>query len=322
MRQSDHAILLINTGSPHTTEVSEVRRYLRHFLSDPRIIGAPAPLRWLLVNGIIAPLRAPASARKYRRIYTHEGSPLVFLTERLARKMSDLSGTKVYTCMRYNQNSTRHALRQAIVDGIHHLTLIPLFPHYAISSWESAVEQVRAEHAPFCDTLSLEVVPPYYDAPLYIGAVAHEIATRVNPGTHLLVSLHGLPLSQAYAYRHDPDRDYVSQTDTTVELLTQHPLLRDLRLTIETAYQSRFGHSRWLSPNTRERLSKLPSEGSSEVAVVCPGFVCDCLETLWEIEIDGRAVFEKAGGRTFTFIPCPNDSDAMARCLLRLPQNG
>ncbi len=321
MRQSDHAILLINTGSPRSTEVGEVRRYLRHFLCDPRIIGAPAPLRWLLVNGIIAPLRALSSARKYRRIYTDEGSPLVFLTERLARKMSDLSGTKVYTCMRYNQGSTQQALRQAVADGIRHLTLIPLFPHYAISSWESAVEQVRAEHAPFCDILSLEVVPPYYDAPAYIDAVAHEIATRVKPGTHLVVSLHGLPLSQAHAYRHDPTRDYLTQTAKSVELLAQHPLLRNLRLTIEIAYQSRFGHSRWLSPNTRERLSKLPSEGSKEVAVVCPGFVCDCLETLWEIEIDGRAVFEKAGGRTFTFVPCPNDSDDMVRCLLELPQN-
>lgn len=320
--KSDHAILLINTGSPRSTRVSDVRHYLSHFLYDPRIIGMPAPLRWLLVKGVIAPFRAASSARKYRTIYTEEGSPLVTLTEKLARRMADLGGAGVYTCMRYHRGSTRAALDQAVADGNHRITLIPLFPHYAMSSWESAVEHVRDIHRAHYPFLDLKVVRPYYDAPLYIDALAKNIAAVAEPHTHLLVSLHGLPLSQVRPYSGDPGRDYVSQTDTTVELLAQHPLIQALDLTIEKSYQSRFGPTRWLSPGTRVRLSELPHEGVRRVAVVCPGFVCDCLETLWEINIDGRAVFEKAGGDHLTFIPCPNDSDDMVRCLLRLPQNG
>lgn len=318
----NHAILLINTGSPASTEVRDVRSYLTHFLTDPRIIGLPELPRQLLVRGIIAPFRAPASARKYAMIYTEEGSPLVFLTERLARKMQELGGCRVYTCMRYTPGSVRAALELAQAEGIRHLSLIPLFPHYAISSWETAVEYAREVHRELSSPIRLEVVRPYYDDPLYIRALAEKVVEATTPGTHLVVSFHGIPLYQVRPYADDPARDYVGQTDTTLRLLSEHPLLRELNLSIEKAYQSRFGHNKWLSPSTLSRLTALPGEGTKRVAVICPGFVCDSLETIWEIDIEAKEQFRKAGGEELTFIPCPNDSTLMARSLLGLVQNG
>lgn len=313
-------ILLINTGSPDSYEVADVRRYLRGFLTDPRILSMPRVLRHLLVKGIIAPFRAPRSAKKYKAIWWKEGAPLTILTERLAEKVQAISGIPTTTAMRYTPGSYTEALDWAEAIDATEMVAVPLFPHYAMSSYESAIAHLQDCYQAKPYSFTVTSVPPYFGHPLYIEAVVEPILKVVKPRSHLLFSYHGIPLSQTVPYLGIENQDYEWQCRRTTELVMAHPSIQALDLTYEVSFQSRFGNNRWLAPATKARLKALPQEGKECVAVVCPSFVCDCLETEEEIGVEGRETFLQAGGTSFTLVTCPNDSDLMVKAIIQLTQ--
>lgn len=306
-------ILLLNTGSPLSTAPREVQRYLGDFLTDERVIQLPTILRTLLVRGIIAPFRAPKSAQKYRLIWSEGRSPLLSYTEDLAQALEQISDLPTFVAMRCNRGSTEQALADAVARGIEELTLLPLFPHYAMSSFESAVAQVVTLAQKHHPELQLTCLAPYALRPEYIQLVAKQVAEYAPPQSRLLLSFHGIPLKQARPYEGNPSKDYQYQCLEMTKQLMADPRLQDLKLSHEVAYQSRFGTTKWLTPATDDRIQALPTEGYDSVAVLCPSFVCDNLETLWEIAIQERERFLQRGGKSLTLIPCLNASEELAQ---------
>lgn len=307
--------ILVNTGSPATLAVSDVRSYLSDFLTDKRVINMPRLLRIPIFKWFVAPRRAPHSAEKYAMIWEEEGSLLVIKTHSLARKLQHESGFPVFVVMRYSQESIEETLKELNDETVANAYIVPLFPHYAMSSFETAVAHIQDWYDRAGHSFYLMSLRPYYDNALYIDALVEQIAQNVKPQQHLLFSYHGIPISQTRAYKGNPYKDYEWQTTETTRLVMSHPSIESLNLTYEIAYQSRFGNNKWLAPTTEQRLLELPSEGHKSIAVVCPSFVCDCLETLWEIGIEGKEKFVQAGGSELTLVPCPNDSDLMVRAI-------
>lgn len=317
-KSDNTAIVLINMGSPLALSVKEVRRYLINFLTDPRIIGLSTLSRHALVRGIIAPLRAKKSLKRYERIWTPEGPLLRLYSHRLANKMEALSGIPVRCAMRYEHKTTEIILRELISMGKREIILVPLFPHYAISSYETAILHVRDIAQKLgAERLSLRCVAPYHAHPLYVESLARSIAAQILPGDHILFSFHGIPLYQVKPYVGQAIRDYPRQCKATVREVLGHPSLSTIKgLTHEICYQSRFGHHEWLSPATTDRVKALPSEGKKRVVVVCPSFVCDCLESVDEIGFEAKEDYLRAGGEELVFVPCLNDREDIAKALL------
>lgn len=307
--------LLTNTGSPCSCRVEDVREYLETFLTDPAVMGMPYLLRQLLVRGVIAPTRAPKSAERYRQIWLPEGAPLKVYSRQLADEIERLSGAPAYVAMRYEEGSVERALRQAEADGVTELISQPLYPHFASSSFGTVQDFVRRTYDRLRLGYQLIERGPFYDHPLFIRSLAEQIASAELPAdTHLIFSFHGIPLSQVKPYAGDPERDYPYQCRRTMELLQEQPEVRRLR-SCELVYQSRFGH-RWLAPELIKRLAALPTEGTKSVAVICPSFVADCLESLEEVGLQGRELFLRSGGDRLTLVSCPNGSSTLARALL------
>lgn len=305
-------ILLINTGSPDSFAVPDVRRYLREFLMDGRVLDLPWPLRAAIVYGCILPFRPKRSAHAYEKIWTFEGSPLVAITQRLATKLPFPTAV----CMRYGRLTPSRAIRTLRKAGAADLLLVPMFPHYALSSYESAVEHVRAGLRSEEPHMEMQVLPPFYRDPAYLGALAATAAPFITPQTdHVLFSYHGMPvrhLTKVSGGRSEATC-YVRQTQTTTAECASRLGLRPERYSI--SYQSRLGSDRWLEPHTDSELIRLAKSGVRNVAVMCPSFTTDCLETLEEIAIRGREAFLNAGGRHFEMVPALNDSDLWARAL-------
>lgn len=309
------AYLLTNTGSPRSLDVADVREYLVTFLTDPAVMGMPRLLRHLLVRGVIAPSRAPRSAERYRQIWLPEGSPLVVYGEKLRAEMERITGCPVYLAMRYEEGSVERALRRAQEEGVTELTSQPLYPHFASSSFGTVEHFIRTEYERLRPTYELVERGPFYRHPLYIRSLVEQVvAADLEPGTHLVCSFHGIPLSQVRPFRGDPERDYPTQCRETMELLLREPEVRERVGSAELVYQSRFGF-RWLGPELRKRLVALPGEGHRRIAVICPSFVTDCLESIEEVGIQGRDLFLAAGGESLTLISCPNASPSLAEAL-------
>lgn len=311
------AILLVNTGSPISPKAEDVERYLKDFLGDPRVMSIPSWIRKPLVQRVIAPRRAPQSAKKYESIWSTRGFPLQYLTEELAAKMSRIGALPVYAAMRYNRGSVDKALRQAASDGVESLVICPMMPHYAMSSYESAVAHVVERHQEGSFSFELLSVRPYFDHPTYIDLLVNQIVEHVPERTHLLFSYHSIPHAQAKPYAGNQEKDYRAQCEMMTQLICTSEKIKALNLTHEMAYQSRFGNKRWLSPFTSDRIAQLPRE-HKEIAVICPSFVCDNLETSWEINIYERQRFVDAGGNDLILVPCPNASDLCAQALLEV----
>lgn len=310
------AHLIINTGSPRSLDVADVREYLSTFLTDPAVMGMPKMLRHLLVKRIIAPTRAPKSAERYRQIWLPEGSPLVVYGEQLRAEMERLSGSPVYLAMRYEEGSVERALLRAAEEGVTELISQPLYPHFASSSFGTVAHFVREEYERLRPPYKLQERGTFYRHPLYIRSLVEQVlAADLEPGVHLIFSFHGIPLSQVRPFRNDPERDYPSQCREMMRLLLEQPEVKELIGSSELAYQSRFGF-RWLTPELTKRLAALPAEGHRRVAVICPSFVTDCLETIQEVGIQGRDLFLASGGESLTLISCPNASTSLAEALL------
>lgn len=318
------AVLLMNLGSPDTTSVKDVRSYLNEFLMDERVIDIPAIPRALLVKGIISMFRAPRSAKAYRSIWTEEGSPLVWLTKQLKDAIQDRTEMPVEICMRYGNPSTAKVLKKMHDEHTHleEIVLFPLYPHYAMSSYETAVVQVQEMHKEAGYSSVVKVVEPFYDDPTYINALGASITSYLDTEyDKILFSYHGIP--ERHIRKGDSTGCHCLKTKDCCETKSEahircyrHQTFKTTKLVsaalniphqkYEHSFQSRLGRDPWLTPYTAVRLKELPGEGIRKLVIVCPAFVSDCLETLEEIAEEGREIFLKAGGETFTVVPCLN----------------
>lgn len=312
---------MVNLGSPDSTSVGDVRRYLNEFLMDGRVIDTPWPLRRFIV-GMILINRPRESAHAYEKIWTLEGSPLVVISRNVRKKLQERVRMPVELAMRYQNPSIESAVKKLRERGVDELLLIPLFPHYAMSSYETAVVRVKEVAAKLAPQMRIAVQPPYFDAPDYIAALAASAKDYLETGyDHLLFSFHGIPerhLKKSDATgRHcltvpncceaaSPAQAtcYRAQCFKTVAAFVKLAEVPAGKFSV--SFQSRLGRTPWLKPYTDFELAELPKRGVKKLLVICPAFVSDCLETLEEIGIRGRETFLQAGGREFAQIPCLN----------------
>jgi ferrochelatase len=323
---SKRAVLLVNLGSPESTSVPHVRRYLREFLGDERVIDIkPRWLAKLLVNCVITPTRAPKSAKAYREIWTSEGSPLVVTSKSVRQKLAAELGAEapVYLAMRYDQPSIASVLAQMVIDGVTDVLLFPQYPHYAMSSWETVVVKVQEEAAKLIRPLAIETVQPFFEDADYIEALYQVTAPYLAmPHDMLLVSYHGIPVrhlrkadsSMAHCTQVNDCCNtcspahatcYKSQVLKTTQAFVQRAGISAANHTV--SFQSRLVGEPWLTPYTDFELERLPKEGKKRLLVMTPAFVADCLETLEEIAGEGKEQFMHAGGTWFQHVPCLND---------------
>jgi len=329
------AVLLVNLGSPDSPRVADVRRYLRQFLMDPRVLDVAWPLRALVV-GLILIRRPRQSAHAYRTIWTPAGAPLIVTSRNLQRRLQERAGVPVELAMRYQNPSIEAALDALLRRGVTRLHVIPLFPHYAMSSYETAVERVKAVAARRAPYLALTIEPPYFAAPDYLAALVASAEPYLRQGyDHLLFSFHGVPERQLR--KSDPTGQHCLTARNCCQVASpahrfcyRHQCLRTTgefvaRAAIPSgqwsvAFQSRLGRDPWLRPYTDQELTRLAAAGVKKLLVICPAFVADCLETLEEIGLRGRATFLAAGGREFAQIPCLNEHPLWITALAKMVQ--
>jgi protoporphyrin/coproporphyrin ferrochelatase len=319
MNQS--SVLLVNLGSPDSPSVPDVRRYLREFLMDGRVLDAPWPVRFFVVNCCILPSRPKHSAEAYRKIWTKEGSPLVAMGRKVQRLLQDRIDVPVELAMRYQNPSIANAVLELHHQKVRDLLVIPMFPHYAMSSFETAVERVKEVAGRLAPEMNVRIAPPYYDDRRYIAALVSSAAEELErPFDHLLFSFHGLP--ERHLRKSDPTCSHCLKVENCCETLSiahrtcyraqclatvQAFLRKSWVPSHSVAFQSRLGKDPWLTPHTEDELRRLASIGIKRLCVICPAFVADCLETLEEIGMRGREIFLSAGGREYRLIPCLND---------------
>jgi ferrochelatase len=313
-------ILLVNSGTPETPDARGVRRFLRRFLADPRVVELPR-LLWLpFLYGVILPLRPRRVALKYRQIWSASGSPLRELSERLKAELAGalaqrmLAPLSVEVGMLYSAPDVRAALSRLHESGAQRILVLPLFPQYCGATTGAVYDQVAAQLRRWRALPELRLIADYHEHPGYIEALRLSVAEHWQAHgrtSHLLVSFHGIP--ERYVQQGDP---YFSRCQMTARLLADELMLRDGEWSV--SFQSRFGPADWLKPYTAGVLGSMPARGVREVSVVCPGFAVDCLETLEEIAIENRAVFMRAGGQRYEYVPALNARPAHAQCLADL----
>lgn len=327
------ALLLMNLGSPDSIAVKDVKKYLDEFLMDERVIDSPYILRALLVKGIIVPFRSPKTAHAYSTIWTKEGSPLVLLTKQLRAALQLQTDMPIEIAMRYGNPSPQKAFED-LKNKYPHLdevVLLPLYPHYAMSSYETAVEYAKKIHTKGKYPFRLSIIPPYYNDADYINAMAENIKPYLSqPYDHILFSYHGIP--ERHIHKSDPTGSHCLQSPdccevdspahatcyryqcfTTTQLVAAQLNIPKEKYSI--SFQSRLGRTPWLKPYTDFRLEEMPKEGIKNLLILCPAFVSDCLETLEEIAIRGKESFINAGGQSYTMIPCLNVSPAWIKTI-------
>lgn len=315
-------VLLVNLGSPDSPEVPDVRRYLDEFLMDEKVIDIPWLLRVLLVKGIILNTRPKKSAEAYAQVWTPEGSPLITISQSLHRSLQVQNPFPVELAMRYGNPNIQSGLKKLLAQGVKRLLLLPLYPHYAMSSVETVVDKVKAELKELKADLSLEIFPPFYEHPRYIEALVENTRPWLEDPYDLLVfSYHGLPVR--HLLKSDPTGShcqkvadcchvpsaarktcYRAQVFATTEAFVKKAGIPPEKYRV--TFQSRLGRTPWLEPFTDLELEAWPKQGIKRVKVMCPAFVSDCLETLEEIAMRGKESFLAAGGEDLQLIPCLN----------------
>ena len=297
-------VLLINLGTPDAPEAAAVRRYLAEFLSDRRVIEIP-PIAWKpILHGIILRTRPKKSAHAYKQVWTEHGSPLAAITRRqadaLQQRLGD--GVTVEWAMRYGNPGIRPAIERMKAAGCERILAAPLYPQYCAATTATANDAVFAALAPMRWQPALRTLPPYHDDPLYIGAlkdsIERQLAALDFTPDRLLLSFHGMP--QRTLQLGDP---YHCHCRKTARLLAEQ-----LSIGVDVAFQSRFGRAKWLEPATDKVLAAYPAQGVKKIAIAAPGFAADCIETIEELGIRGRATFADAGGTHFGLLDCLNDS--------------
>lgn len=330
-------ILLVNLGSPASPQPADVARYLDEFLMDPDVLDIAAPLRAALVKGIIVPTRSKTSARAYAKIWTAAGSPLIVFSEAIRSALERRTGVPVGLAMRYGEPAIGRAIDDLLARSASGatMTVVPLYPHYAMASTRTVETAVAAACA--ARGIAYAITPPFFDAARYLDALAARIrADAPADRDYLLFSYHGIP--QRHLRKVDPTGGHCRggagaccQTPSPAHatcyrhqvIAATHGVAARLGLSPDRygiAFQSRLG-SGWLQPFTDRELAELPGRGVKRLAVVCPSFVADCLETLEEMALRGRETFLAAGGREFTYVRCLNDDAAWIDALAELSAN-
>ena len=321
-------VLLINLGTPDAPTPEAVGRYLREFLMDGFVIDVPFPLRWFLVNVVIVPRRKHQSARLYQKIHSEQGSPLLVNTSKLALEVERVlaNGTDGYVvdfAMRYGNPSIASALASLAAKDVKQIIVAPLYPQYAESSFETAIVETQRRASELgCGDL-LQFLPPFYDQPAFISACAQQAVGVLNGDSseHIVFSFHSLP--ERHVRRLDKTKQhclvkpdccneinllnrncYRAQCMSTARAIANELGLSADRYTV--SFQSRLGRAKWLQPVTEEVFRDLARRNIKRVAVLCPSFVADCLETLEEISLRGRKVFIDSGGEKFSLVPAVN----------------
>lgn len=338
-------VLVVQLGTPDSTDVKDVRRYLREFLNDPLVIDIPAPLRSLLLNGVILPFRPRKSAEQYSKIWTDEGSPLLIHTTNLAEALdAELGdGYRVAVGMRYQNPSIASALEQLTAAGCEQVVIAPMFPQYSSAAYGSAVNRALEVAASMHNPPTTKTLAPFYDQPGFIESVSEIAAPLIREfnADHVLFSYHGLPQHQVHA-KDSPGAQFIdrpgccrldgpensncyrAQSYKTTDLVAAHLGLQEGLFS--TAFQSRMAGTKWIEPYTDGVLSDLVSNGVRRLAVLTPSFTADCLETLEEIGIRLRTQWLDEGGEDLALIPCVNSTPTwtaalagMVRELAQLP---
>ena len=325
MSENTTGILLINLGSPKKLTKKSVREYLKVFLSDDYVLDLPKILQQIILRVFILPFRPKKTLEAYELIWTPEGSPLIISTESIAKKLSLKTGWDVDYAMRYEDPSIENALLNFKNKGIYKIIVISLYPHNALATTITTEIETRIVANKLSEDFELVFTKPFFDNEIYINAIANTIKPCIEKASFekIVFSYHGIPKRQAKKTDEtgehcfsdsncceiagDGSKDcYRSHTRIASDLTAKKLGLSDDQW--EVAYQSRLGPG-WLTPFTDKRLAELPEEGKKNIAVLCPSFISDCLETLEEIDIRGRKTFFDAGGKIMTYIPCLNDSE-------------
>ncbi|MHB0926354.1 MAG: ferrochelatase [Gallionellaceae bacterium] len=313
-------ILLVNLGTPDAPTPDAVRRYLKEFLSDPRVVEMPRALWWLILNGIILNTRPKKSAAKYAKVWLKEGSPLRVYTEKQTALLQGYLSqhTKapfvVDYAMRYGNPSIPSVLAKLKAQNCQRILVVPMYPQYAASTTATVCDIVFGELQQMRNMPALRTIRNFHDHPGYIKALANSINDywmKHGRPEKLLMSFHGLP-----NYTLDKGDPYHCECNKTARLLAQQLGLKAEQYAI--SFQSRLGNAEWLKPYTAATLKELGKQKLKRLDVVCPGFVADCLETLEEIALEGKEEFQHAGGGEYHYIPCLNDRNDWLHALTGL----
>ncbi|WP_394747840.1 ferrochelatase [Spongiimicrobium salis] len=319
-------VLLVNLGSPDSPTPKDVKPYLDEFLMDERVIDVSKVLRNILVRGIILQTRPKKSAAAYKKIWWEEGSPLIVISKRFTEKVRQRLDMPVALGMRYGSMTIKKALQELKDKGVDDVILVPLYPHYAMSSYETVVVKAMEEQQRFFPEMKMTTLPAFYKNEAYIKVLSESIAEGLKDFEydHILFSYHGIP--ERHIRKSDPTRFhckidgsccgvnsvahntcYRHQVYDTTERVKAYLGLPEEK--VSTSFQSRLAGDPWLKPYTDFEFERLAKEGKKRLAVITPAFVSDCLETLEEIAMEGKEQFEEAGGEQYKHIGCLNDSD-------------
>lgn len=327
------AVLMVNLGSPDSTSVPDVRRYLAEFLYDERVLDSPAPVRWTVLNLFILPRRPANSAKAYSRVWQPEGSPLIITSKRQRQLVQDRVDVPVHLAMRYGSPSIKDVMTQIIADGVERLLLMPMYPHYAMSSYETVVVRVMEEVNERAPQMKVELLQPFYNEADYLDALVESARPYLEGGyDKILFSFHGIP--ERHLRKSDPSHyhclctmDCCNSPHPAHSTCYRHQCFNTVKGFVErtgipadayfTSFQSRLGRTPWLTPYTDHTLIRFANEGVKKLLVICPSFVADCLETLEEISMAGKESFEKHGGEELIQIPCLNEHPAFIDFLVK-----
>ena len=315
MHQTKTGILLANLGTPDAPTPGAVKRYLRQFLSDKRVVDTSRLLWWPLLRGVILPIRSPRVAKLYQSVWMEEGSPLMVYSRRQQQALAArLPDTPVELGMSYGSPSLASAVDDLLAQGVEHIVVLPLYPQYSCSTVAAVWDELARILAKKRAIPGISFIRDYAEHPDYIHALAASV--RASFAVHgepdlLLLSYHGIP--QRYANQGD---DYPQRCrDTTRELVSALGLPPER---VMMTFQSRFGREPWLTPYTDETLKMLGEKGTKHIQVLCPGFAADCLETLEEIAVQNREIFLEAGGKQYEYIPALNADAAHIEMMVNL----
>ncbi len=318
-------VLLVNLGSPDSPTPKDVKPYLDEFLMDERVIDVPNWLRNIIVRGIILQTRPKKSAEAYQKIWWDEGSPLVVISERFTEKVKQQTKMPVALGMRYGSMTIKNALQELKNKGVNDVLLVPLYPQYAMSSFETVVVKAMEDKNEFFPEMKMTTLPAFYKNEDYIKVLSESIADGLKDFDydHILFSYHGIP--ERHIRKSDPTKFhckidgnccstnsvahntcYRHQCFDTTERVKAYLGLTEDKVSL--SFQSRLPNDPWLKPYTDFEFERFPKEGKKKLAVITPAFVADCLETLEEIAMEGKNQFIEAGGEKYKHIPCLNES--------------
>jgi protoporphyrin/coproporphyrin ferrochelatase len=320
MSEKKTGVLLANLGSPTAPTTTAVRKFLKDFLGDPRVVNIPRPIWLFILYCFVLPFRPAKSAKAYQKVWTDKGSPLIYLTRQLSEKLAEkmiAKNTVVTYAMRYGEPSIANQLNWLREQGVNNVVVMPLYPQYSSTTTASIYDDVIKEFDQWRHLPSFSFISDYHNHESYINAIVETVKSywqEHGKNEFLLMSFHGLP--ELLTKLGDP---YQSQCQETAKLIAQKLGLDEKQWLL--AFQSRFGKAEWLKPYCVDTLQKLPGQGIKKLDVICPGFSVDCLETLEEMAMENKSVFLEAGGEDYRYIPALNDSEPHVKAIAELLDN-